>query len=170
MQTRDQAVPVLEHIGTNIDLYWYHCQASPLILGSIGTNLAANLDPAEFPGAEVAEDWTAVSRAISDRLAELRTTQMEIAARARISLTTLRELQHNINPRRRRPQTLAALSEALGWPADYLAKVLHGEDAQSYTGAKHDSVLGSMASIERELGDLRERVARIERQLAGGGK
>ena len=115
------------------------------------------------------EDWTAVSRAISDRLAELRTTQMEVAAKARISLTTLRELQHNINPRRRRPHTLAALSEALGWPADYLANLMHGEDAQPYADAKHDSVHGSLASIEREVGDLRERVARIERQLAGEG-
>ena len=117
----------------------------------------------------MAEDWTAVSRAISDRLTELRTTQMEVAAKARISLTTLRELQHNINPRRRRPQTLAALSEALGWPADYLAKVLHGEDVQSHTDEVHDPVPGSLASIERELGDLRERVDRIERQLAGEG-
>jgi hypothetical protein len=128
----------------------------------------ANLDPADFPGAEVAEDWTAVSRAISDRVAELRTTQMEVAAKARISLTTLRELQRNINPRRRRPQTLAALSEALGWPADYLAKVLHGEDVQP--DAKRDPVLDSLAFIERELGDLRERVDRIEQQLAGEGE
>jgi hypothetical protein len=117
----------------------------------------------------VAEDWTAVSRAISDRLAELRTTQMEVAAKARISLTTLRELQHNMNPRRRRPQTLAAVSEALDWPADYLAKVLHGENAQPHPDEKHDPVLSSLASIERELVDLRERVDRIERQLAGGG-
>jgi hypothetical protein len=140
------------------------------LLGSIGTNTAANLDPAEIPGAEVAEDWTAVSRAISDRLTELRTTQMEVAAKARISLTTLRELQHNINPRRRRPHTLAAVSEALDWPADYLAKVLHGEDAQPHPDEKHDPVLSSLASIERELGDLRERVDRIEQQLAGGGE
>ena len=118
----------------------------------------------------MAEDWTAVARAISDRLAELRATQMEVAAKARLSLTTLRELQHNINPRRRRPQTLAALSEALDWPADYLVKVLHGEDAQPHADEKHDPVLGSLASIERELGDLRERVGRIERQLAGEGE
>jgi hypothetical protein len=120
----------------------------------------------------VAEDWTAVSRAISDRLAELRTTQMEVAAKARISLTTLRELQHNTNPRRRRPHTLAALSEALGWPADYLGKVLHRDDARTepYADPRHDPVLDSLASIEREVGDLRERVARIERHLAGEGE
>jgi len=120
----------------------------------------------------VAEDWTAVSRAISARLAELRTTQMEVAAKARISLTTLRELQHNTNPRRRRPHTLAALSEALGWPTDYLGKVLHGDDARTepYADPRHDPVLDSLASIEREVGDLRERVARIERHLAGEGE
>jgi hypothetical protein len=139
------------------------------MLGSIGAKPAANLDPADFPGAQVAEDWTAVSRAISGRLAELRTTQMEVAAKARISLTTLRELQHNINPRRRRPQTLAALSEALGWPADYLAKVLHGEDVQPHADDKHGPVLSSLASVQRELGELRERVDRIERQLADEG-
>ena len=117
----------------------------------------------------MAEDWTAVARAISDRITELRTTQMEVAAKARISLTTLRELQHNINPRRRRPQTLAALSEALGWPPDYLAATLHGRSAEPYADEKHDPVLSSLVSIERELGDLRDRVDRIERQLAGEG-
>jgi len=116
----------------------------------------------------VAEDWTAVARAISNRMAELRATQMEIAAKARISLTTLRELQHNINPRRRRPQTLTALSEALGWPPDYLATTLHGGNTEPHADEKHDPLLGSLASIERELGDLRDRVDRIERQLAGG--
>jgi len=138
-----------------------------VILVSIGINVGASLGAAKLLGAEVAEDWTAVAGAISNRLTELRTTQMDIAAKARISLTTLRELQHNINPRRRRPQTLSALSEALGWPPDYLAKVLRGEDARPHADEEHDPVLKSLGSIERELGDLRGRVARIEQQLAG---
>ena len=117
----------------------------------------------------MAEEWAAVARAISGRMAELRVTQMDVAAKARISLTTLRELQHNINPRRRRPQTLTALSEALGWPPGYLAATLHGDHGQAYTDESHDPVLGSLSSIERELGELRQRVERIERQLAGEG-
>jgi len=117
----------------------------------------------------VAEDWTAVARAISDRMAELRATQMEVAAKARISLTTLRELQHNMNPRRRRPQTLTALSEALGWPPDYLSTTLRRGHARPYADEQRDPVLGSLAFVERELGALRERVDRIERQLAGEG-
>lgn len=112
------------------------------------------------------EDWAAVARAISDRLAELRTTQMEVAARAKISLTTVRELQHGVNPRRRRPQTLAALSEALGWPSDYLATTLRGGEARPYASEQHDPVLNSLGSIEQELVALRERVDRIEQRLA----
>ena len=95
----------------------------------------------------MAEDWAAVASAIDDRLAQLRVTQMEAAARAKISLTTLRELQHNTSPRRRRPQTLSALSEALDWPADYLATVLGGQNARPHPDEEHDPVLRSLASI-----------------------
>lgn len=140
--------------------------SSPLTLGSIDVNPGTSLDTIGQVGAEVTEDWAAVALAISDRLAETRATQMDVAARAKISLTTLRELQHNANPRRRRPQTLAALSEALGWPSDYLSKVLHREDARPYADEEHDPVLRSLAAIERELGALRGRVDRIERLLA----
>jgi hypothetical protein len=116
---------------------------------------------------EVAEDWDAVARAIQDRLAETRATQMDVAARARVSLTTLRELQHNTNPRRRRPQTLSAVSEALGWPAGYLMSVLHGEQAQPHPDEVGDPVLANLTTLEREIHDLRARVDAIERQLSG---
>jgi len=142
-----------------------------VVLASIGTNPAASLGllADERVGAEVAEDWAAVASAIDDRLAQLRVTQMDVAARAKISLTTLRELQHNTSPRRRRPQTLSALSEALDWPADYLAKVLSGDNAQPHADEERDPVLKSLTSIERELSKLRDRVDQIERQLAGEG-
>lgn len=117
----------------------------------------------------MADDWTAVARAISDRLIERRVTQMDVAAQAKISLTTLRELQHGTNSRRRRPQTLAAVSEALGWPPDYLTNVLRGEDARAYDDEVHDPVLNALAAIEGELGALRDRVERIERRLADEG-
>ena len=117
----------------------------------------------------MAEDWAAVASAIDDRLAQLRVTQMDVAARAKISLTTLRELQHNTSPRRRRPQTLSALSEALDWPPDYLAQVLGGDHARPHADEQRDPVLKSLASIERELRQLRDRVDQIERQLAGEG-
>jgi transcriptional regulator with XRE-family HTH domain len=101
-------------------------------------------------------------------LDEMRATQMDVASRAGVSLTTLRELQHNLNPRRRRPQTLSAVSEALGWPSGYLAQVLHGEPAQPHTDEVDDPVLQSLKSLETAIELLRERVARVEQQLADG--
>lgn len=114
------------------------------------------------------EDWDAVALAIQNRLAETRATQLDVAARARVSLTTLRELQHNTNPRRRRPQTLSAVSEALGWPTGYLARVLSGEAAAPHTDEASDPVLRSLTTLETEIRALRARVDEIERQLAAG--
>ena len=113
-----------------------------------------------------AEDWDAVALAIQNRLAETRATQMDVASRARVSLTTLRELQHNDNARRRRPHTLSAISEALGWPAGYLAHVLHGETAEPHTDESTDPVLTALSGLEKEIRDLRARVVEIERQLS----
>ena len=113
-----------------------------------------------------AEDWDAVATAISARLTDTRTTQMDVAARARVSLTTLRELQHNLNPRRRRPQTLAAISEALGWPAGYLVQVLHRDHPQPHADEAADPVLRVVDELEHEIRNLRTRVEKIEQQLA----
>ena len=112
------------------------------------------------------EDWDAVAEAIRDRLAETRMTQMDVASRARLSLTTIRELQHNLNPRRRRPQTLAAVSEALGWPSDYLARVLHGKRPELHDDEVKDPVLRALDDLGRQIRELRDRVEQIERQLA----
>jgi hypothetical protein len=60
------------------------------------------------------------------------------------------------------------VSEALGWPTEYLAHVLHGEEGEAlpHTDEAHDPVLKSLTAIERELVDLRGRVDRIEQRLA----
>ncbi len=115
--------------------------------------------------AQVAGHWDAVASAITARLTETRMTQMEVASRARVSLTTLRELQHNLNPRRRRPQTLATISEALGWPSDYLAQTLRGEHPQPHADESTDPILGAVDDLEHEIRDLRARVEKIEQQL-----
>jgi transcriptional regulator with XRE-family HTH domain len=112
------------------------------------------------------EDWDAVAEAIQSRLAETRMTQMDVASRARLSLTTVRELQHNLNPRRRRPQTLAAVSQAMGWPADYLQQVLRGDRPQPHQDEVQDPVLQALDGLAREIRELRDRVEQIENQLA----
>jgi transcriptional regulator with XRE-family HTH domain len=115
--------------------------------------------------AERASGWDCVAEAMRTRMAETRMTQMDVASRARLSLTTIRELQHNLNPRRRRPQTLAAVSEALGWPSDYLDRVLRGERAEPHDDEVRDPVLQALDRLGREIRELRHRVEQIERQL-----
>jgi transcriptional regulator with XRE-family HTH domain len=112
------------------------------------------------------EGWDCVADAIRNRMAETRMTQMDVASRARLSLTTIRELQHNLNPRRRRPQTLVAVSEALGWPSDYLDQVLRGDRPEPHDDEVRDPVLHALDCLGREIQELRDRVEQIERQLA----
>ena len=112
------------------------------------------------------EDWSAVAAAIQSRLVETRMTQMDVASRARLSLTTVRELQHNLNPRRRRPQTLAAVSQAMGWPADYLQQVLRGARPEPHQNEAQDPVLQALDALAQEIRELRDRVEQIENQLA----
>jgi len=104
------------------------------------------------------EDWTAVSRAITARLAELRATQMDVASRAKVSLTTLRELQHGVDTRRRRPQTLAAVSEALGWPSGHLHEVL--------TGQAPDTSNDPLQDLRDQVAALQARVDDLEKKLS----
>lgn len=109
-------------------------------------------------------DWDAVSRVIKARLAELDMTQAELAQRADVALMTVRELQHNLKPRRRNPRTLAAVSEALGCPSDHLSQVLQGKrpgdpDAQ-------DPVLSELDKINEELTAITRRLDAIEHRLA----
>ena len=115
------------------------------------------------------DNWDAVAKAVDDRLSDMRMTQMDVASRAQVSLTTVRELQHNSNPRKRRPQTLSAISEALGWPSVYLAEVLAGRTPTAHTDETSDPVLTSLKALEREVGALRDRVGEIERQIGREG-
>lgn len=106
------------------------------------------------------EDWGRVAQVIDNRMRELGLTQQQVAATAQVSLTTLRELQHNINPRKRRPQTLAAVSTALRWSHDHLDRVLTG--GGSPPGEIEPGNDPDLSGIRAELTDLRKRVEAIE--------
>ncbi len=102
------------------------------------------------------ENWAAVAAALRERLDERGMTMTDLAARSGVSLTTVRELVHVLNTRRRQPRTLASLSTALGWPDDHLGTVLRGRITP--TPPPND-----LAAIRRELRDLRQRVEALER-------
>ncbi|WP_219420273.1 XRE family transcriptional regulator [Pseudonocardia nigra] len=111
----------------------------------------------------MAKDWDAVAAAIKARLAEIDMTQAELAARAGVALMTVRELQHNLQPRRRNPRTLAAVSEALGWPADRLSRILEGEPVAAVDA--DDPVLAELDSVKEDLSAIVRRLDAIERRL-----
>ncbi len=102
------------------------------------------------------ENWAAVAAALRERLDERGMTMTDLAARSGVSLTTVRELVHVLNTRRRQPRTLASLSTALGWSEDHLGTVLRGRAAATLPAS-------DLAAIRRELRDLRQRVEALER-------
>jgi len=116
----------------------------------------------------VAKDWDAVAAAIRARMAEIDLTQADLAARAGVALMTVRELQHNLQPRRRNPRTLAAVSEALGWPGDQLARVLEGQPADDVD--QGDPVLAELDAVRADLTAVFRRLDAIERQLGTGAE
>lgn len=108
------------------------------------------------------QDWSAVAAALRERLDEQGMTMTELATRSGVSLTTVRELVHVLNTRRRQPRTLGSLSTALGWPAEHLGTVLRGR-------AVVEPAADDVASVRRELRDLRDRVEALERSSGTTG-
>ncbi|GAA2870896.1 hypothetical protein GCM10010472_30280 [Pseudonocardia halophobica] len=103
------------------------------------------------------QDWTAVGNALRERLDELGMTMTDLATKSGVSLTTVRELVHVLNTRRRQPRTLVSLSTALGWPGEHLGSVLRGRPTSEPTAP------GGLSSVHSELRDLRQRVEALER-------
>lgn len=112
------------------------------------------------------KDWQAVSDAIKARLIELDMTQAELTHRAGVALETVRELQLNLRSRRRSPRTLAAVSEALGWPSDHLASIGDGQRPSDPDAG--DPVLAELDAIKDVLTGITTRLDTIERRLADG--
>ena len=120
-------------------------------------------DSAEQP--QAGDDWAAVAAALNARVAVLRITQQELASRSGVSPATIREIQHIHRPRKRYGRTLAALSEALKWPAEYLDDVLAGrspESAGRAPQAEDDQVLQELRAIREELQGIKQRLDVLE--------
>ena len=111
----------------------------------------------------MAKDWDAVAEAIKARLVELDMTQTELATRAGVALMTVRELQHNLQPRRRSPRTLATISEALGWPSDHITRILDGDQVADPDA--DDPVLAELDALRADVTALVHRIDAIERRL-----
>lgn len=116
----------------------------------------------------MARDWAAVAAAMKTRLAELDMTQAELVQRSGLAPMTIREVLFNTAERRRSPQTLAALSEALGWPAGYLQAIAQGRDPGNPDA--DDPVLKELATMKEAITGIIARLDAIEQELADGGE
>lgn len=111
-------------------------------------------------------EWVAVGKAIAARLEELGMSQLELAAKSRVSPATIRELQYNKLPRRRHPRTLEAISTALDWPPSYLNDVLAGKQGRPHDDEQSDPVLGALDEIHQQLQEIKSRLGDVERRIA----
>jgi transcriptional regulator with XRE-family HTH domain len=116
----------------------------------------------------VSEDWAAVAKVINERMTELGLHQRQLAQRAHVALSIVRELRHNTVQRRRSGRTLEALSVALGLHPRHLAAVLLDKtppepgDPIDY-GA--DGVPARLAAIEDRLSQLTDRIDQLNANL-----
>jgi transcriptional regulator with XRE-family HTH domain len=70
-------------------------------------------------------DLEAIAQAVETRRNQLGRPWAQIARRAGVDVATLHTIRRRSNTPR--PETLAAVSEALDWPADTLAKIGAGQ-------------------------------------------
>lgn len=110
------------------------------------------------------KDWDAVAKAINTRMDELDMTQQELAVASGVSTATLRELQHNKNPRRRSVRLMEAISSALSWPPAHLSRVL--EEGVSVPGDEK-SIRGELHELRDEVTELRARIEALESERTG---
>lgn len=115
------------------------------------------------------EDWSAVARAINERMTELGLRQRELIERSRVSKAAVREIQHNTVQRRRSARTLEALSSALAWHPQYLAAVLGGRTPPQIGDPivlSDNDVPSRLAAIEVRLRDMAEQLDQITADLS----
>ena len=126
----------------------------------------------------MAEDWTAVSRAVNQRMDELGLNQRELIERSRVSRATVGEIRRNEAQRRRSARTLEALSIALDWHPQHLAAVLRGNRVPELcepVARSDEDIPGRLDAIEyllqqiakklQDLDSLSERVNEIHTEL-----
>lgn len=117
----------------------------------------------------MAEDWTAVAKALAARASDLDLRQKDLADRSGVSLAIIREIQQDRIRRRRNPRTLEALSVALDWHPEHLNAVLQGKrppgrSDPALTG--QDRVVVLLDAIVRELRGLRTQIGTLSSRLA----
>lgn len=73
----------------------------------------------------ITRDRLELARIVTARIEELHLSRKEVANRSRISLATIREMEHPRTSRVFGRDVLEAVSRALDWPPDYLLRAIY---------------------------------------------
>ncbi len=120
----------------------------------------------------MSEDWSAVAKAINERVNELGWRQRELAERSHVSQAIVRELQHHTVERRRSQRTLESLSVTLGWHPQHLDDVLHGHrpppapEQQAAHGERETLLWARLDALELRMSEIIERLDNLSNGLA----
>jgi transcriptional regulator with XRE-family HTH domain len=109
----------------------------------------------------ITEDRLLLSRLLSARIKELHITRKEIERRSNVSTATIREIEHPRIPRTFGRDVLGPVSEALGWPPDYLERAAYGSSAK----AIDPIVQGIMAALTPYLEKL-DAIPKLQQDVA----
>lgn len=109
-------------------------------------------------------DWAAVAEAINTRMDELGMTQQDLSVTSGVSTATLRELQHNRNPRRRSSRLLEAVARALHWPAGHLGRVLEEGKAVTAEALAAPELRREVERLRQDVTELKTRMDAFERE------
>ena len=114
----------------------------------------------------MSEDWVAAGEAITERMRDLGMSQKKLAERSKVSTATIRQIQNRTGGHRHSPRTLVALSEALGWPPQYLSNVLYGRPQQEASEQVTDeetlqSLLEGVRQLLHKINALEQRLGNV---------
>jgi transcriptional regulator with XRE-family HTH domain len=113
------------------------------------------------------EHWVTVAKISKERMLELGMNQDQLAGKAGLALSIVREIIHNTVQRNRNTRTLEALSVALEFPPRHLWAISRGLEPPA-PDPHPNELLVRLASIENKLepiGSIEDRLAAIEGQL-----
>jgi ABC-type transporter Mla subunit MlaD len=117
----------------------------------------------------VSEDWSAVAKAINERVNALGWRQRELAERSHVSQAIVRELQHHTIERRRSPRTLESLSVTLGWHPQHLDAVLTGQTPPQQDEPVRgygDTVQARLDALDQRMREITDRLDDLKSDLA----
>lgn len=90
-------------------------------------------------------------------------TQKELGRRSKVSTATIRQIENRTGNHRHSPRTLEAISEALGWPPQYLSNVLDGRPQPEAADQVTDAA--TLESLLEGVKELLHKVSLVEQRL-----